>query len=373
MKIATSTKCIICESFQASKLAMRGPFVVRISCFTIPILWMLCVPSRVCSEEHKDRRNNGDPMRKRYEEWLKRYDREYEDQDEWEHRFGIYQSNVEYIENFNSQNMSFQLADNIFADMTNEEFKSLYLGYEAARQQGEVQSSEYEKWCEDLPVNLDWRELGAVTPVKNQGACGSCWAFSAVAAVEGITQIKTGKLVSLSEQELVDCDVKTGNKGCQGGYMEKAFEFIKKNGGITTERQYPYEGRNGQCDKAEAKSHAATISGYARVPANDERSLEFAAAKQPVSVAVDAGGYAFQLYSSGVFSGHCGESLNHGVTVVGYGVVGYGAEHREKFWLVKNSWGTEWGESGYIRIKRSGTDTAGVCGIAMEASYPVKS
>lgn len=173
--------------------------------------------------------------------------------------------------------------------------------------------------------------------------------------------------MSLSEQELVDCDVETGNQGCNGGYMDKAFAFIIKNGGIATEKDYPYVERNDNCDKAKAAKSAATISGYVLVPPNNEMSLQAAAAKQPVSVAIEASGYPFQLYSGGVFSGQCGTNLDHGVTVVGYG-----ASDGQNYWLVKNSWGTGWGESGYIRIKRSVTDKEGTCGIAMEPSYPVK-
>lgn len=169
---------------------------------------------------------------------------------------------------------------------------------------------------------------------------GSCWAFSAVAAVEGINKLKTGKLVSLSEQELVDCDVNSENQGCNGGYMEKAFEFITKIGGVTTEDDYPAS----------------------------ENNLQAKVSLQPVSVAIDAGGYAFQLYSHGVFDEYCGHQLNHGVTVVGYG-----EDHGEKYWLVKNSWGTSWGEAGYIRLARnSPSSNIGICGILMQASYPVK-
>lgn len=172
--------------------------------------------------------------------------------------------------------------------------------------------------------------------------------------------------MSLSEQELVDCDVISGNQGCNGGFMYKAFQFIKKTG-LTTEREYPYRGMEAVCNKQKVRYNSVAISGYEKVPANDEKSLKAAVANQPVSVAIDAGGYDFQFYSGGVFSGICGKQLNHGVTAVGYG------EARNKtYWLVKNSWGTDWGESGYVRMKRDSRDKRGTCGIAMEASYPVK-
>lgn len=184
--------------------------------------------------------------------------------------------------------------------------------------------------------------------------------------MEGITKIKTGKLVSLSEQELLDCDVISGNQGCSGGFMPKAFEFIKKIG-ITTEKEYPYRGVENVCNKQKVRYHSATISGYEKVPANDEKSLKAAVANQPVSVAIDAGGYDFQFYSGGIFSGNCGKQLNHGVTIVGYG-----EDVGKSYWLVKNSWGTSWGEYGYVRMKSNSSDKRGTCGIAMDASYPIK-
>lgn len=184
--------------------------------------------------------------------------------------------------------------------------------------------------------------------------------------MEGITKLTTGKLISLSEQELVDCDTKGDDQGCGGGLMDSAFQFILKNGGLTTEAEYPYRHLDGTCSTKKLASHAASIKGYEDVPANDEAALLKAVANQPVSVAIDASGFAFQLYSGGVFTGTCGTELDHGVTAVGYGTASDGT----KYWLVKNSWGTSWGENGYIRIARDVSAKEGLCGIAMMASYP---
>ena len=195
---------------------------------------------------------------------------------------------------------------------------------------------------------------------------GCCWAFSAVAAMEGITQLKTGKLVSLSEQELVDCDTSGQDQGCEGGLMDDAFDFILNNKGLTTESNYPYKGIDGTCNSNEESNHAAAITGHEDVPANSESALLKAVASQPISVAIDASGSDFQFYSSGVFTGECGTELDHGVTAVGYGASADGT----KYWLVKNSWGTGWGQEGYIMMQRDVDAQEGLCGIAMMASYP---
>ena len=195
---------------------------------------------------------------------------------------------------------------------------------------------------------------------------GCCWAFSAVAAMEGIVKLSTGNLISLAEQELVDCDTHSMDEGCEGGWMDSAFEFVIKNRGLTTESSYPYKAVDGKC-KGGSKS-AATIKGYEDVPANNEAALMKAVANQPVSVAVDAGDRTFQFYSGGVMTGSCGTELDHGIAAIGYGVESDGT----KYWLLKNSWGTTWGEKGFLRMEKDISDKRGMCGLAMKPSYPTE-
>ncbi|XP_074276086.1 cysteine proteinase COT44-like [Silene latifolia] len=301
-------------------------------------------------------------MEKRYQKWIEANKKKYNGVKEWEERFGIYQSNVQLIDYVNSRNLSYKLTDNRFADMTNEEFKSKFLGRligMPSDNQEQINTTYH-----DLPDAVDWREMGAVAPVLDQGLCGSCWAFAAVAAVEGFHKIKTGNLVPMSVQELVDCD-RDSNNGCSGGFMEPAYKYITRNTGLATEKDYPYKGRDGRCDNA-VKRQTVKITGYKTVPKDDEQTLQAIVALQPVSVAMDAGSFEFQLYKEGIFNGRCGTNLNHGVTIVGYG-----EERGDKYWVVKNSWGDRWGEGGYARMRRDTTRKTGLCGIAMLASYPI--
>ncbi|XP_042500740.1 vignain-like [Macadamia integrifolia] len=294
------------------------------------------------------------------------------DLEEKNKRFNVFKENVKGIHEFNKKDEPYKLRLNKFADMTNHEFRATYAGSKVRHHtmfrgtSGATEGFMYENVS--IPASIDWRTKGAVTPVKDQGQCGSCWAFSTVVGVEGINQIKTKKLTSLSEQQLVDCDTSV-NEGCNGGLMDYAYDFIKSNGGLTTEANYPYTAQDGSCDKSKLiSSLKVTIDGYQDVPANNENALMKAVANQPVSVAIEASGFGFQFYSEGVLTGYCGTELDHGVGVVGYGTALDGT----KYWIVKNSWGDSWGEKGYIRMARGIKASHGICGIAMEPSYPLK-
>ena len=301
-------------------------------------------------------------------------------------RFAVWLENMEHVIAHNAlrNGKSYRLGMNAFADMRHQEWRE-GMGLASSRfvRTKPSEGSKSFRYAyvdeKDLPEAVDWTDKGVVTGVKAQGMCGSCWAFSTTGAIEGIDAIVTGELKSLSEQMLIDCDT-SRDSGCDGGLMDFAFEFVYENGGIDTEESYPYLERDGQCDLNRLRRHVVTIDGFEDVPADDETALKKAVAHQPVSVAIEADQLAFQLYAGGIFDDlSCGTDLNHGVLVVGYGVEpsGNATERTERpFWRVKNSWGTAWGEGGFVKLSRTGgkmeMGDEGKCGVAKMASFPVK-
>ncbi|GFR40260.1 hypothetical protein Agub_g832 [Astrephomene gubernaculifera] len=305
--------------------------------------------------------------------WVKRHAKPYlPDTEEFRTRFAVWLDNLQYILSYNARTTSHWLHLNHLADLTTEEYQSR-LGFDnqARLASNRLKSSTFmysDVDADTLPPDVDWRKKGAVAEVKNQGQCGSCWAFSTTGSVEGINAIVTGELVALSEQELIDCDT-SQDKGCSGGLMDYAYTWIIKNKGIDTEDDYPYTALDGSCISEKKNRRVVTIDSYEDVPENDEVALKKAVAHQPVAVAIEADAKSFQLYGGGVYDdATCGTSLNHGVLVVGYGR----DPKAGTYWIVKNSWGPEWGDAGYIRLKMGVTDKEGLCGIAMAPSYPIK-
>ncbi|XP_055332692.1 procathepsin L-like [Paramacrobiotus metropolitanus] len=276
----------------------------------------------------------------------------------------ILQHNKEYAQGLHS----YKLEMNHYGDIEPQEFRKIMNGLK--RNYNESKSTTHSLFLTpsnvQIPDTVDWRQKGYVTPVKNQGQCGSCWAFSSTGALEGQHFKKSGKLVSLSEQQLVDCSGKYGNEGCNGGLMDQAFDYIKDNKGLDTETSYPYEAKDKKC-RFKKDTIGATDSGHMDVtPIGDEGKLKEAVATVgPISVAIDASHETFQFYSKGVYDEKScsSEDLDHGVLAVGYGT-----EDGKDYWLVKNSWGEEWGDDGYIKMVRNKKNQ---CGIATAASYPL--
>lgn len=298
-----------------------------------------------------------------FAQWKVSHQKEYSSPSEMLYRLGIFYRAFNEVREHNNSNATWKMALNHFADITESEFLAKYTGYRFSTRS---KSFALDNMLTQNPPAIDWTTKGAVNAVKNQGQCGSCWAFSAVANLEGVNFVTNGNLLNLSEQQLVDCSQAYGNYGCNGGLMDNAFKYVK-DFGIEATTDYPYKAVDQKCQYDASKKTKVTVTGFTDVPANNCAALETFVAARPTSVAVAANG-GFMRYSSGVYTDKsCGTGLNHGVTAVGYGT-----DSGMPFWKVRNSWGTNWGEAGYIRMQKNvNTSDPGLCGICMDSSSAI--
>jgi len=289
----------------------------------------------------------------------------YASQAEHDMRFEIFQANHKFITEFPAHR-GFSVAHNEYSDLSNVEFRARFNGLNITKKPAVVAHSPRLTLKSSVPTNWDWRTKGAVTGIKNQGQCGSCWSFSSTGSMEGAWFLKKGTLVSLSEQNLIDCSVAQGNEGCQGGLMDQAFQYVITNNGIDTEASYPYTATGPNNCQYNVANRAATLTSFTDVTSGSESGLLTAVYGTPTSVAIDASQQSFQFYSGGVYNEPACSStqLDHGVLAVGFGMY----EGTTAYWLVKNSWGTSWGLNGYIMMSRNLNNQ---CGIATAASFPI--
>jgi len=299
----------------------------------------------------------------KYQKYKTIYNRTYNSEKE-EHRYKIFRDNFKKISKV-SPNKYAKYMDLTPSEFKNETDSCCLFNPKFAYYRTEYSCNYFESKEYNLPDSVDWRDKGVVTPVKNQGKCGSCWTFSATGAMEGAWALKSGSLISLSEQQLIDCV--TQDQGCNGGEMNDAFEYAIQYP-ICSDKQDPYEAKDDICERCNSNIQFTSCKN---IPPNNQLALKEAVALHgPVSVSIQADKSYFQLYTDGIITDNrCGTNLDHGVLIVGYGE---DPKTYQKYWLVKNSWGQDWGENGYVRIARSeSTNDPGICGIAMQASFPI--
>ncbi|XP_029104318.1 cathepsin S-like [Scleropages formosus] len=328
------------------------------------VLQILCLPVIValCHTSPDTTLND------QWELWKSQHEKMYTEQREEAHRRLVWENNLRLIEKHNREVSlglhSFTMGLNHFADKTEEELDSMLNCLK--EEPDALQFANYTfKPSQDttLPDSVDWRTKGLVSPVRDQGSCGSCWAFATVGTLEGQMARKNCRMIPLSPQNLMDCSVRYGNHGCKGGHMRNALNYVIRNKGIDSDQFYPYKAKEGKC-RYSVQGKAGHCSTYRVLPWGDEKALQYTVATVgPVAVSIDAT-HSFVRYGKGIYHDpRCTQTPNHAVLVVGYGT------HRgQDYWLVKNSWGTDWGENGYVRMARNKKN---LCGIANQAIYPV--
>ena len=311
-----------------------------------------------------------------FSDWVNRYIIVAKSEEHLEHMFHNWIENHRFIEEINAKNLSYTLGHNQFSGMNRQEYREYLAGSPILFQDNPDypkggRGSMGEPEVPLIPESVDWTKMGAVTPVKDQGQCGSCWSFSTTGALEGAFFIKNGVLQSFSEQQLVDCDnFRNGGKdhGCKGGLMDNAFSWISKNGGLCKESDYPYVSgttkKEGDCLTKCSLVKGSSVKSFVDVEPSNDNAFVTALSKTPLAVAIEADQREFQLYKSGIFTGTCGTKLDHGVLAVGFS---------KDYYLVKNSWSESWGSDGYIKLAmgQQYNNGDGQCGILMSASYPV--